>query len=245
MAHLLQILGFGFFGGAAFFLLGNWLRPQVVRAERAHPIRHRAKRRRRLSGVGLPGIAWLWELWRRRESAEMEKAGLIYLHALLGLLKGGLSLPTALFQIVESDASPFAHTLRRHLAQFKRGEQLGNCLEHFRERSGVRESAAVWKMLEVGYRRGLPLLPLLERRLPGLEADADLRERLAGLNRSMLAQAALVALLPWGLLAILGVFQPELVARYRASGLFWPTFSGSLALEGMGLFCLWLTCRYD
>ena len=61
----------------------------------------------------------------------------------------------------------------------------------------------------------------------------------------MLAQAALVALLPWGLLAILGVFQPELVARYRPSALFSPTISGSLALEGMGLFCLWLACRYD
>jgi len=243
MATFTQAIGFALLGGGGFYLLGIWLRPFLIKAARAHPLNHRRKRRRRLNGI--PGGSWFWKSFSRRESREMDRAGLIYLHALDGLLKGGLSFPTALFQIVESDVSPFAQALRRQLSQFKRGEQLGNCLAHFRERSGVRESATVWRMLEVGYRRGLPLLPLLEKRLPGLEQDADLQAKLEGLWGSLLGQAGLVAVLPWAMLLVLGLFQPELFWGYRESALFWPTILGSLALEAAGLFFLGAACRYS
>jgi len=198
-----------------------------------------------VAALVIPSLAWLaWRRWAAEHFREMESSGLVYLHALHGLLRGGLSLPTALFQLVEADTSSFARSLRRQLAQFHRGEQLGNCLEHFRLRSGLKDSASLWTVLELAYRRGLPLVPLLDRRLPGLDADADLAEKLRDLWRTMAGQAALIAGLPWGLLAVLGVFQPEVLFGFLHSAAAPPAIGLALFLEGTGLFLLWRACRY-
>ncbi len=258
--------------GAGGYLLGNhWVRPRLREWLRKSSVLGRgnlSKRlRRQVFHAGfwvvlsaacvrslslliflttlLPLTLWfIWVLRKARHEWEVEQTALVYLHALQGLLKGGLSLPTALFQLVETDPSPFARSLRRYLTQFHRGEGLASCLDLFRKESGIQDSAALWGMLEVVYRRGLPLAPLLERRLPGLEADGDLRMKIRELRRSALGQALLVALLPWGLLGVLGVFQPEMTKGFLESSAFLPTVALALFLEGAGGFCLWQVCRF-
>jgi Flp pilus assembly protein TadB len=112
-------------------------------------------------------------------------------------------------------------------------------LERFRAESGMKHGAANLALLELAYRQGLPVVPLLEKILPVLESEEAHRQRSEALRRATLGQAAVASLLPWALGLVLLMFQPEIVEGFLASPVFLPVVGAALLMEAAGVAVLW------
>jgi Flp pilus assembly protein TadB len=175
----------------------------------------------------------------RGRSRALDRSALSYLYALQGLLQVGRSLPVALFELAERIPAPFATTMRDFLAPFDAGKPLHACLARFRARSSLKLSATCLALLELAYRNGLPVSPLLERILPVLESEHESGERIRSLRRGLVAQAAVAFFSPWFVGGFLFYCQPEVLQRFLDSGVGWPLAGLVVAWEGMGVLALW------
>lgn len=197
-----------------------------------------------LSLAALPGILAAWGRWRRlRRREELDASAISFLHALLGLVRAGLSLPSALFQLCETLPTPFGLALQRFLLRYDRGSTLRECLARFRE-SELRASAAPLALLEMTYRNGLPVAPLLEKILPVLESERLARAKISALAKTSLGQAAVAFALPWLLAAVLSWFQPQLLVDFSSSDYAFALLAFALFWEGLGVFLVWWISRF-
>jgi len=89
------------------------------------------------------------------------------------------------------------------------------------------------------YQDHLELGPVLNQMLVLLEQERRMRGRLSQLRAQAFGQVALVAMLPWALLVILGVFEPNMVAIFFADYRGWAVILASLLFEMVGAIILW------
>ena len=99
-------------------------------------------------------------------------------------------------------------------------------------------------MLEMAYARGLPVVPVLERMVPLLEAEELARARIRSIQATILLQGAFASVMPWGIAAFLNWMDPESLEALRESGVAGPIIGGALVLEGVGGYLLWKVSQY-
>jgi len=186
----------------------------------------------------------LVRFWAGRQTSALDSSAIAYFHALRGLVRAGLGLPYALFQLSEAVPSSFAEALRPFLDRFENGRSLGECLERFRGRMELPLTGICLSVLQLAYREGLPVAPFLERMLPLLESDREGRERERSLRHSVAAQAAVAFATPWFLLGALALFQPTL-ASHCWSGKALVVAAGALAMEAAGVWVLWQVSTFS
>ncbi len=171
---------------------------------------------------------------------EMEAAGIVYFQAVRGLVHSGLGLPAALFHVAQVQPSAFARTLQKALNGFHAGEGLGDCLRRFDRRVPLRLMGTSLNALQLAYRQGIPVSPLLDRMVPLLERERESELRLRDSRRSALVQAGVALLVPWVVFGALWVFQPDLAGRFE-NGL---SVAGVLGVELVGVVCLVQLSRF-
>ncbi len=193
-----------------------------------------------LVGAGMASFFGLraysvWRIGRRR--FHIEVAALGFLRALHGLLRAGVGLSSALFQLAEAKDmgwDAFSPLFEASLRRFQSGKSLSACLLRVRERVPGRALRLGIGLMEMAYRKGLPLLPVLERTLSWLEKDLSLQSRVKDLANVAWAQLAVAAALPWLVFLALSLFEPDLWQRFRESPQFWPLIFFALITEFAG-----------
>jgi len=124
-----------------------------------------------------------------RAAVEWEAYSLLFLRALMGLLEGGMGLPSALFLLAERLPGRYAARLQWALRRFVSGKtSLGESLWGFREKNSLYLTDLGWRAVEIAYDRGLSALALLRLLLPSLEADFRLQIRISELRRGAMFQ---------------------------------------------------------
>lgn len=199
-----------------------------------------------LSALSLvPGVMHLiGYLSAHRRTRALDGSAITCFHAVRGLVRAGISLPTALFQVARRFHDPFADALAKQLAHYDEGRSLEICLERFRDRNSLALTSLTLRVLETAYRQGLPILPVLDRILPVLEHEYAIEEKTETLCRSALGQGAVAALLPWGVIAFLNWVQPEMAAGAFESRTFWCGVMGCLGWQASGVWMLWKSSKY-
>lgn len=169
----------------------------------------------------------------------MEASGIVYFQALRGLVHAGLGLPAALFHLAQAQPSPFARTIARALDGFHEGEGLGECLRRFDRRVPLRLMGTSLTALQLAYRQGIPVAPLLDRMVPWLEREREADLRLRDGLRSALAQAGIALVVPWLVFGTLWLCQPGLAAGMDLGAV---TVVGAVELGGVA--CLLRISRF-
>jgi len=180
---------------------------------------------------------WLFQ----RNHRKVEEASVGFLTALQGLLKSGIGLSSALFQLVESPQStwaPFAGLLDASLIRFHSGTSLSACLTRARDRTSLPGLRLGLGLVQMAYCQGLPILPILGRTLEWLERDLAARARIRDLARAAWAQLAIAVSLPWIVFTTLAYFEPGLWRHFRESTQFWPVVALALSLEIVGAYSI-------
>ncbi|MBI1859380.1 MAG: type II secretion system F family protein [Deltaproteobacteria bacterium] len=179
-----------------------------------------------LALVSLPLVSFLAEEKRLR----VEREALSFLHGLHGLTQGGVALPEAIRLLTDEREGAVGQTLGRGLQLLNSRGSLRTMIAFVRSQLGSGPLDACLVGLSLAYERGLSVSTFLSEALPSLEAEAEMQRRVKDLRRSVAAQAAFAAILPWVLIGVLFSFQPELLEEMR---------SGSVGVLGLGAF-LWM-----
>ena len=169
---------------------------------------------------------------------ELERSSLSFFHALLGMVRVGKSFPTAILELTKSTPSAFSTLLSGNLKNFAEGKSLPQLLGKFRFRVGLEFTGVYLSSLEMAYRQGLSVGPLLEKMIPILESEFQSKRRIQDLRRSALAQGFVAFLIPWVLVLALNICEPDVF--YRTGSSIW-ILSGMVAVifEAMGVCVLW------
>lgn len=177
---------------------------------------------------------WAFDAGRARR---LEAEAMTVLEALRGLLRSGaLSPPAALARIGQVASGEGGTRLRSRLATLDDGDSFERALRRFARKLGDAPVAGTFLAIAEASQAGLPLVPLLERALPELRAEALAAEKLRAVRGRAVAQAAVASLVPWGLVALLQASSTE---PLPSDG--WVAVARSLAvvLEVGGLACAW------
>jgi Flp pilus assembly protein TadB len=179
-----------------------------------------------LAGLATPLVLPAWGKWRAEKNVDrLERDAIGFFHALLGLARAGIAVPTALFRLVDVLPGEFARALAPNLRDFETGRSLDVCLEKFRRRRELRLVGGCLAVLQVAHREGLPVTPFLERLLPLLEAERRGRERINAVRRSVVVQAAVAFATPWLIGGLLGARAGTFAL---VAALVWETIGGWL-----------------
>lgn len=180
-------------------------------------------------------VRWALAANRARRRRLLEAEMVTFFHGLRGLTRAGLALPSALFHLsrtLPGDLPPIVH---RYLKSYEKGRPLARCLEDFRAQVELSSSSVAIALLGLAYRQGLSVAPILEQALPALEADLQARQRADQIRKAALAQGVLAAAIPWGLVFVLKLFQPDVVDSFFSSRLAPFVVGGALIWEGVGI----------
>lgn len=205
---------------------------------------------KRCPEIGLGGVVFvpILVLLAARQILEhqrirLEESFLSFIYALQGMVEVGWSLPTALFKLAHGMDGKFSERLRRYLRKYREGTSLLSCLERFRTRHPSFASGRALLLLELSYRSGLSVLPILETILPTLEARFQMAQKQRTLMRSVLAQGLTAALLPYGVLYFVWMFEPSLLSAQKKVVL--GTIFGVVVWQGLGAWVLKAWCRFN
>ncbi len=174
-----------------------------------------------------------------RKAREIEMASIGFLRSVQGLLRAGIGFSSALFQLSAlEDASwlPFSKLFEASFLRYHRGTSLGDCLARVKTRSGVASLSLSLGLIEIAYRQGLPVLPLIERTLEWLEQDICARSRIRDLSVAATCQLGIAVCLPWVVFFALSHFEPELWGHFRDSPSFWPVIAMGVGFEAVGTY---------
>jgi len=149
------------------------------------------------------------------------------LYALRGLLRAGIGLPSAIFQLSREDPS-----------------SLANPFETFLKFANHKTIFPWVSLLEMSYRNGLPISPLLDRMIPILETERRNNEKIRHLQRSTGMQIVIACLVPWFIGGAIYLSQPEGFTSFRNSPYFYGTVGIAILIELTGGFILWKVSAY-
>jgi Flp pilus assembly protein TadB len=181
---------------------------------------------------------------RYRAKGELEKAALPFFNALLGLVKSGQGLSTALLKLCDSQNSIFSERLGKQLQNFESGRGFGESLASFRKKTQLPTVGPYLATLAMAHHQGLEIVPLIERMIPNLETELQFQSKRRELLSQTLAQALIAFVTPWFLAWVLNYFNPELVRNLSGHGWVYGMGFLSLTFEILGLWILWQVSRF-
>ena len=167
-----------------------------------------------------------------------------FLYALPGLLEVGISFTQALEILRPQKAGTLQNLLDWGIHHFKRGAPLNATFVRLKAKTPEPLVSRALQILEMAQRKGIALQPLVRSSIESLEAEVQVREKLAQLRKSLLVQVALAFCTPWILGAATAWFQPELVEFWKSQkqSAFWVW--GAFLWEGIGLWILYHQTRF-
>lgn len=175
---------------------------------------------------------------------KLEQSAVSYFYALQGLVRSGISFPTAVFEIARNQPTVFAQVLNDFVEGYEKGKSLSHCLSKFRLKSGLPFTGFVLSVLELAYREGLPLAPFLERVTPIVEKELGQQDKIKKLRQSLAVQLGVAALVPAFVLFTLQYFEPGRLEFFLAQWWCGWLLLAVFVYVGMGVFVIWNVSKF-
>lgn len=167
-----------------------------------------------------------------------------FLYALPGLLEVGISFTQALEILRPQKAGTLKNLLDWGIHHFKRGAPLNATFIRLKAKTPEPLVSRALQIFEMAQRKGIAFQPLVRSSIESLEAEVQVREKLAHLRKSLLVQVALAFCTPWILGVTTAWFQPELVEFWKSQKQSAFVVWGAFLWEGMGLWVLYHQTRF-
>ncbi len=167
----------------------------------------------------------------------LERTAILTLHALLGLLKTGLGLPSALFKLIERVDSPFTQALKPFLLKYEKGKTLSECLLKFSRKISTLQIGMCLNVFEIAYSKGLPLVPFLEYIIPVLEDEIELKEKIASQRKMVIAELIIALIIPWIIFLSLNFFETNFLFELSINNI--ALIVGAFLWEILGFYAIW------
>ena len=226
-----HLYGFAMIGSVTGILIGYLLFGNPIYGLPVVPL---------ISLLSLPIVAYQLEEKRFRA----ERQAISFLHGLHGLTQGGVALPAAIHCLTAGDKTDFSGTVQRRLKTFAQGQPIREILGETRRQLGLRSVDGCLMALEMAYERGLSIAGVLADTVPSIEAEAEMLKQIRNLRKSVAVQAALASALPWGLLGIFFLVQPETVAGFFAAPITGGIVGALVIWIGLGVLALWRVSEF-
>jgi Flp pilus assembly protein TadB len=200
--------------------------------------------------VGLFFVPWSFSLLRQigcpLEAQALERSSLPFFHALTGFLRAGVAVPSAVLRALDAAPGNFSDWVRDRLAVREEGETLTQALGRLRGSLPEGEAAFSLQILARLYEQGLALIGLLERQVRWMTRDQVRQEKLSAIQASLLAQGAVVAVLPWVVLWLGQLASEESFSweeLWKSEQWRWGVCL-SVGLQACGAYALWRLGRF-
>ncbi|MFM8316665.1 MAG: type II secretion system F family protein [Deltaproteobacteria bacterium] len=198
--------------------------------------------------IPLPLFPWvsrgLSQFQEYRRKRELEFSALAFFNGLLGLIQSGRGLSSALFDLTQSQQTPFSLQLNQYLQNYQEGKGLSAVISQFRKKTGLPVIGNYLVTLEMAYCQGLPVAPLLELMIPSLEMEQHYQQKMESLRTQAIAQAVLAFMVPWILAFALGWFNPTLFESIKDKNIMWGVGTIALIFEILGVGVLWQITKF-
>jgi len=166
------------------------------------------------------------------------------LSSLQGLLELGIPFPQALSTLAEFHSLQLSEVLSLVCQRFKKGQSISSSCERLEQKSLSSDVARCLKILEIGYQKGASLIPILQVLQPVLEQELHTQEKLQSLKNNLWAQAFFAGCVPWGLLLVTWLFQPEMIENFlsQSQSKWWA--AAAVFWEGVGFWMIHKHLRF-
>lgn len=180
-----------------------------------------------------------------RAKRVLEVSALSFFSGLLGLIQSGRGLSSALFELAQSQVNPFSQKLGRHLRTYEEGRGLSRILLEFKKKIGLPVIGTYLASLEMAYRQGLEMGPLIEKMIPSIELEQGFKGKIEDLRKQMFTQATMAFMMPWFLSAVLWKFNPNLFGTLANRSLIQMIGICAFSIELIGLWVLWQLTKFS
>jgi Flp pilus assembly protein TadB len=184
------------------------------------------------------------QLVNRNQIRQMQDTAMLFFYALQSLVHMGIAVPSALFLLSAAGNGRFHKALHIQLIKFGEGVPLVNCLGRFRSKFELAHVGLLLVLIEIAYREGLALSPLLEKSLPQMEFEQQNLRKFDDLRRGALAQGFIAGAIPWLLGVSVYFFQPDLILDFTGTVWFFPSLFLVAVFEMTGGFLLWKIAQF-
>ncbi|MBI4403041.1 MAG: type II secretion system F family protein [Deltaproteobacteria bacterium] len=182
--------------------------------------------------------------WKTYRTYCLDRSALSFFYALQGLIRSGISLPTALFELSKSLPSPFATQMNIFLKHYQDGKVLSDCMQGLKLKGNLKLSGLVLSTIQMAYVRGLSFGPFLDRMLPTLRSEQEAEEKERSLRRSVWMQMMVALLVPWFIGASLYFFQAEAFTHLLTGRTFFLLLLPAVTFQLAGLLIIQRVCRF-
>ncbi len=166
-------------------------------------------------GLKMPGM--ILNFLKRRRGAKINKQLMDALILLSNSLKSGMDIVQG-FERVSSDLlPPISDEFGLVIKNYKLGTPFEKALENMEERVESRLLSYMVKAIVLQRQVGGNLTKIFERIVENIREESKLEEKLQAMTAQQKIQSLVVAVMPWIMVGVLFVFQPEVMIKFYTS----------------------------
>lgn len=167
-------------------------------------------------GLKMPGI--ILDTLKKRRGEKINKQLMDALILLSNSLKSGMDIVQG-FERVSSDLRPpISDEFGLVIKNYKLGTPFEKSLENMEERVESRLLSYMVKAIVLQRQVGGNLTKIFERIVENIREESKLEEKLQAMTAQQRIQSIVVAVMPWIMVGVLFVFQPEVMIKFYTSG---------------------------
>ena len=168
-------------------------------------------------GLKMPGM--ILNSLKRRRGEKINKQLMDALILLSNSLKSGMDIVQG-FEMVSSDLRPpISDEFGLVIKNYKLGTPFERALEAMEERVESRLLSYMVKAIVLQRQVGGNLTKIFERIVENIREESKLEEKLQAMTAQQKIQSLVVAIMPWIMVGVLFVFQPEVMIKFYTSGI--------------------------
>ena len=163
-------------------------------------------------GLKMPGM--ILDSLKRRRGEKINKQLMDALILLSNSLKSGMDIVQG-FEMVSSDLRPpISDEFGLVIKNYKLGTPFEKSLENMEERVESRLLSYMVKAIVLQRQVGGNLTKIFERIVENIREESKLEEKLQAMTAQQKIQSLVVAIMPWIMVGVLFVFQPEVMIKF-------------------------------
>ncbi|MBI4422787.1 MAG: type II secretion system F family protein [Elusimicrobia bacterium] len=169
--------------------------------------------------VGLNTPTWVLQFVRQRRGKRVEAQLMDAMILLSNSLKSGLDIVQG-FELVARDlVPPISEEFGLVIKNYQLGTTFERSLEGMEERIASRLLSYVIKAIVIQRTVGGNLTKVFDRIVENIRDEGKLEEKMQALTAQQRIQSLVVGFMPWAMVVMMSLFQPETMAKYYFSPL--------------------------
>ncbi|MFA5139050.1 MAG: type II secretion system F family protein [Elusimicrobiota bacterium] len=187
--------------------------------------------------VGLRGPEWLLRYVRYRRGKGVEAQLMDAMILMSNALKSGLDIVQG-FELVQRDlVPPISEEFGLVLKNYSLGTPFEKALAGMEDRIASRLLSYMIKAIVIQRSVGGNLTKIFDRIVDNIREEGKLEEKAQALTAQQRIQSVVVGIMPWGMLVMMWIFQPDIMADYYFTplGVMTVAFCAVWMTIGMGI----------